>query len=499
MKALNRQNVANLPVYPERILQFGEGNFLRAFVDWMVDKMNKEADFNSGVTVVQPIDRGMVDMLNDQDGLYHLYLQGIKDGEVVSESTLINAIQKGINPYTEYDSYVESIENPELRFVLSNTTEAGISFDENDRLDMTPQNSFPGKMTALLYRRFKKFEGAKDKGLIILACELIEHNGDVLKEIVLKYAELWELETEFVNWLNEACAFCSTLVDRIVPGYPRDTINEIQEELGYKDNLVVMGEYFHVWVIESPEWAREELPFDKAGLNVIFTDDMTAYRDRKVRILNGAHTGTFATAYMYGIDTVKDAFEDDVVGKYMNELVFEEICPNINLPQEDLKVFAAEILERFKNPYIKHLWLSIALNAMSKWETRVQPTLVDFVERTGKLPKRTAFSLAAMMAFYKGSREGVSFDVVDNKDILDLYSEAWAEYDNSAEATRKVVEKVLAYDKNFKTNLNFVEGLTDLVSAYLYKIQNDGMQSALRAMLDSSEDVELKKVIETYC
>lgn len=499
MKSLNRQTVADLPVYPERILQFGEGNFLRAFVDWMVDKMNKEANFNSGVTVVQPIDRGMVDMLNDQDGLYHLFLQGIKDGEVVSESTLVSAIQNGINPYINYDEYVKSIENPDLRFVLSNTTEAGISFDADDLLDMTPQNSFPGKMTALLHRRFKKFEGAADKGLIILACELIEHNGDKLKEIVLQYAELWELEKGFINWLNESCAFCSTLVDRIVPGYPKDTINEIQAELGFKDNLVVMGEYFHVWVIEAPEWARKELPFDKAGLNVIFTDDMTAYRDRKVRILNGAHTGSFATAYLFGIDTVKDAYEDATVGRYMNELVFEEICPNINLPQEDLKVFAAEILERFKNPYIRHFWLSIALNAMSKWETRVQPTLVDFVERTGKLPKRTAFSLAAMMAFYKGTRDEVSFDVIDNMDILELYKNAWAGYDNSIEATRKVVETVLAYDKNFKTNLNFIAGLTDLVTTYLHKIENDGMKAALSAMLNSNEDAEIKKAIETYC
>ena len=253
MKKLNRSNVANLPVYPERILQFGEGNFLRSFTDWMVNRMNKTAGFNTGITVIQPIDRGMIDLINAQDGLYHVCLKGMKNGQPVKETELIDCINRGINPYTEFDAYREVIDNPELRFVISNTTEAGIVFDENDRLEMQPQKSFPGKMTALLYQRFKKFEGDPSKGLIIIACELIDRNADFLKKHVLQHAENWKLEADFTEWMENSCAFCNSLVDRIVPGFPKENIREIQQELGYEDKLITEAEYFHLWVIEGPE------------------------------------------------------------------------------------------------------------------------------------------------------------------------------------------------------------------------------------------------------
>lgn len=483
LKPLNRKNVPGLPVYPKRMLQFGEGNFLRAFVDWMVDRMNKTAGFNTGVAVVQPIENGTVDILSGQDGLYHLYLQGMKDGEAVSESAMIDAVQEAINPYSDYDAYTARIEDPDLRFIVSNTTEAGIAFDPDDKADMAPQRSFPGKMTALLHRRYETFHGAPDKGLIILACELIERNGDALKALVLKYADLWGFEPAFKDWLDRSCAFCSTLVDRIVPGFPRDNIEGIQAELGFADNLVVMGEYFHVWVIEAPDWVQQELPFEKAGLNVIFTDDMTAYRERKVRILNGAHTGTFAVAYLSGIDTVKEAYEDGLVGSYMRELVYREICPTLDLPRDELQAFAEKILERFQNPYIQHQWLSISLNAMSKWQTRVQPTLVEFLKRTGKLPECAVFSLAALMAFYRGVRNGTPYPVNDSDDILALYAKAWEGFDGTMASTRKVAEAVLGYEHNFKADLNEIPGLTDGVTAHLHKIVSSGMAGALSEMM----------------
>lgn len=483
MNELNRKTVKDLPRYTEKILQFGEGNFLRAFVDWMIWKMNREVDFDAGVTVVQPIERGMVDMLQKQDGLYHLYLQGIENGESLSQSMLIDCIQKAVNPYSEYEAYRESIVNPSLRFVTSNTTEAGIAFDPNDTLEMKPQRSFPGKVASLLHERFSHFKGDKKKGLIFLCCELIDQNADVLKKYVLEYAEQWKLGNEFKEWINEACAFCSTLVDRIVPGFPNDRIDEIQQELGYQDNLVVMGEYFHVWVIEAPAWVRDEFPAEKAGLHVIFTDDMTNYRERKVRVLNGAHTSTFAAAFLSGIDTVREATQDEVVGAFLEEVVYEEICPNIQMPQDEVKAFASDILERFYNPYIKHLWSSIALNSMSKWETRVQPSLLDYVERTGQLPKRIVFSLAAMMAYYKGECCGKSYEVVDNQDILDLYKEAWSLYDGSNESLKASVQMVLAYKTNFKRDLNEIPGLTNLVSHFLQQILDKGMKPALQDMM----------------
>ncbi|WP_111642932.1 tagaturonate reductase [Marinimicrobium alkaliphilum] len=482
MKELNRSTAAGAASYPERILQYGEGNFLRAFTDWMIHKMNKEADFNAGVTVVQPIAQGMADMLNAQDGLYHLYLQGIKNGEPVSEVELIDCINHALNPYSQFADYVAIADNPALRFIVSNTTEAGIAWDDTDTLDMQPQKSFPAKVTAFLHRRFQTFDGAKDKGLIILCCELIEHNADILKKYVLQHAERWNLGADFIAWVEEANAFCSTLVDRIVPGFPRDKIDQIQSELGYKDNLVVEGEYFHVWVIEAPAWVQKEFPTEQAGLNVIFTDDMTAYRDRKVRILNGSHTASFAVSLLYPVDTVQQAIEHPVISQFMKQVVFDEVCPNINLPKDELKAFAEEILERFYNPYIKHFWKSIALNSMAKWETRVLPSLLDFQKRTGELPTRIVFSLAALMAYYQGEPQ-------DSEDIVALYRAAWSDCDDSYDGIKALVTQVLAYEKNWKTDLNQVPGLTELTAQYLYAIRTLGMEEALEKLL--ADDAQL--------
>ncbi|KYH30407.1 MULTISPECIES: tagaturonate reductase [Clostridium] len=477
---LNKETFKDYKNYPEKVLQFGEGNFLRAFVDWQIDKMNKEADFNGSVVVVQPIPNGLIDKLNEQDGLYTLYLKGIKDGEAVSEHSVIDCINRAVNPYKNFEEYFKIVENPELRFIISNTTEAGIAFDENDKLEDKPQNSYPGKLTALLYHRFKTFNGDSSKGFIIIPCELIDRNGEKLKKIILKYAELWNLESEFVDWINNSNTFCCSLVDRIVPGYPKDRIDEITEELGYEDQLVVEGEQFHLWVIEGPDSIKEEFPTDKAGLNTLFVKDMTPYRTRKVRILNGAHTTMVTVAYLYGLDTVREAVEHEVVGKYVNGAIFEEIIPTLDLPQEELEYFANAVLDRFRNPFIKHYLMSIALNSMSKFETRVLPSLLEYVNRKGKLPKKLVFSLAALIAFYKGDRNGEKIALADNKDILELYRKEWASYDGSEESLRNIVTSVLGYEANWKMDLNKVEGLTDAVTKYLYDIENLGIKEAIK-------------------
>jgi len=482
---LNRTNVKNAEKYPTKILQFGEGNFLRAFADWMVQKMNNEIGFNAGVDVVQPLPNGMVDLLNKQDGLYHVYLKGIKDGKPVKEFEFIQAINKGINPYTEFDVYKASVLNPELRFVISNTTEAGIAFDENDTLDMEPQNSFPGKVTALLYERFKAFEGASDKGLIFFTCELIDRNGDMLKKYVLKHANNWNLGDEFTQWVETACAFCNTLVDRIVPGFPKDDIKEIQAELGYEDNLVVVGEYFHLWVIEAPEWVAKEFPAEQAGLEVKFVKDMTRFREQKVAVLNGAHTGSYAVSFLYGIDTVREAYESIEVGNFMKEMVYEEVLPVLDGTEKELKSFAGKILERFSNPYIRHLWQSIALNAMSKWETRNLPSLVGFVEKHDMLPQKLVFSLAAMISYFKGETEKGEYQVQDDQWILDFYKEAWAACDGRPISVYELVEKVLSLDKVWKQNLNEIPNLTITVSHYLFLINQVGMKKAVKAVLSA--------------
>ncbi|HLN75055.1 MAG TPA: tagaturonate reductase, partial [Prolixibacteraceae bacterium] len=372
--------------------------------------------------------------------------------------------------------------NPELRFVFSNTTEAGIAMDSSDTFAMKPQRSFPAKVAALLYQRYKAFNGDANKGLIFFACELIDKNGDTLKKYVLQHAINWQLSDEFISWVNQCCAFCNTLVDRIVPGFPKEEIMQIHQELGYDDNLVVVGEYFHFWVIEAPEWVQQEFPASKAGLQVKFVDDITPYREQKVLVLNGCHTGSFAVAYLSGLETVREAFEDPIAGQFMRELVYKEVVPVLQGEENELTAFAHKILERFSNPYIRHLWQSIALNAMSKWETRNLPTVLKYYRAFGKLPQRQVFSLAALIAYYKGEIYGKSYPLQDDQWILDFYKEAWAECDGSLLSIEKLVKKVLALENLWKQDLNQIPGLTATVSQFLSLIEQAGMKEAVKAV-----------------
>lgn len=477
MKNLNRTTVeAN--TYTERILQFGEGNFLRAFANWMIHEMNKKADFDAGVVVVQPIDQGLIKMLNDQDCLYTLYLNGIKNGEVLSENQVIDCIQRGINPYENYADYLANAENPDLRFVISNTTEAGISYNENDKLYDAPQSSFPGKLTALLYKRFQAFGGASDKGLIVIPCELIDRNGDNLKKIILQYAADWNLGEEFVEWINEDNIFCNTLVDRIVPGYPRDKMEAITEELGYKDNLVVEGEQFHLWVIEGSASVKDEFPSEACGLNVVFTNNMEPYRTRKVRILNGAHTTLVPVGYLYGIDRVRESLEDEVVGKFLKNALFNDISPTLDLPAEELSQFSADVLDRFRNPYLAHELMSISLNSVSKYKTRVLPSVLEYVKRKNELPKNLLFSLAALIAFYKGDRNGTAIALKDDAAVLDFFNEAW-----SSNNFVEVAEKTLSNTDFWGTDLTEIDGLQEEVTTHLEAILTNGMKATLDAFV----------------
>ncbi|GEP62825.1 altronate oxidoreductase [Clostridium beijerinckii] len=480
---LNKKIYKEFKTYPEKVLQFGEGNFLRAFVDWQIDKMNEEAGFNGSVVVVQPQEGGLVNMLNEQDGLFTLYLQGVQGKRAIKTHKIINSISRGINPYTDYNEYLRVAENPELRFIVSNTTEAGIAFDENDKLNEGCQKSFPGKLTAFLFRRFMVFNGDNSKGFIIIPCELIDRNGEKLKEIVLRYAEMWNLGQDFVNWINDANTFCCSLVDRIVPGYPRDTIDEVREELGYDDNLVDVGEIFHLWVIEGPQSIKDELPIEKAGLNVKVVDDMTPYRTRKVRILNGPHTAMVPVAYLYGLETVGEAVDHEVIGRYVHDVIYDEIIETLDLPHEELVEFADAIIERFQNPYVKHYLMSIALNSLSKYKTRDLPSLTEYLKRKGTLPKKLVFSLASLIEFYKGKRGDEDIELADDEDILELFKELWEKYDGTKEGLNKIVTSVLAYEKNWGSNLNEIPNLADEVSRYLEIIEKVGMKEAIKEVI----------------
>ncbi|MGM9736515.1 MAG: tagaturonate reductase [Candidatus Cryptobacteroides sp.] len=478
LQPLNRKT-AKAASRPDKIIQFGEGNFLRAFVDWIVWKTNQATDFNAGVVVVQPIDRGMVDMLNEQDCLYHLNLQGIDKGQAVDSIEMIDVINRGINPYRDFEDYIALAENPDIRFVISNTTEAGIAFDPACKLEDRPASSYPGKLTQLLYRRFQYFKGDMSKGLIIFPCELIFLNGKELKKCIYQYIELWNLGEEFKTWFEQACGVYCTLVDRIVPGYPKDNIEEIRARIGYEDKMVVKAEIFHLWVIEAPKEIAAEFPADKAGLNVLFVPSEAPYHERKVTLLNGPHTVLSPVGYLSGLDTVRECVEDPEIGKFVRKVMYEELLETLNLPKPELEAFAASVLERFVNPYVKHFVTSIMLNSFPKFKTRDLPGLKTYLERKGELPEGIVLGLAGIITYYKGGKRG-DVDIVPNDDaaIVALLQELWQSGD-----VAKVAEGVLAADFIWGEDLNQIPGLTALLTSYLAKIQADGMREAVKSII----------------
>jgi tagaturonate reductase len=479
MERLNRTTAQATRVYPERIIQFGEGNFLRAFIDWMVYRMNKHVDFNSGVVVVQPLPQGMIDMLNEQDGLYHVNLQGIDHGNIVDSIELVDVISRSINPYNDFEAYLKLAENPEMRFVVSNTTEAGIAFDPECKLDDAPAASFPGKLTQLLFHRFKTFDGAADKGFIIFPCELIFHNGAELKKCIHQYIDLWELGAAFKNWFDTACGVYSTLVDRIVPGYPRETINEIQERIQYEDRLVVKAEIFHLLVIEAPKSVAKEFPADKAGLNVLFVPDEKPYHERKVTLLNGPHTVLAPVGYLAGLNIVKECLRDSVISKFVYMVMYKELISTLDLPKKELKKFADDVVERFNNPFVHHLLTSIMLNSFPKFKTRDLPGLKLYLQRKGELPAGIVLGLAAIITYYKGGKRGTAQIVPnDDKAIVDLLSILW-----TTKNVDVIAQCVLAAEFIWGEDLNEIPGLKDKLAFYLKLIDEFGMKEAVRTIV----------------
>jgi len=478
MKPLNKTTVEK-PEYPVKIMQFGEGNFLRAFVDWMIDKANNDGIMNHGIALVQPIGGGEVvkQIFHKQDNLYHVYLEGIKDKQPVKEVALIKSITDIINPYTEYKKYEELFLNEGLELVFSNTTEAGIRYEEGDDLNAEPPKSFPAKMTALLHKRFLKFNGDAAKGLQIVCCELIEDNGSTLREFVIKHAQANNLGDDFITWVKTANHFYDTLVDRIVPGFPKETINEIKEEIGFDDNLVVKGEYFHVWAIGGDSSIKEKLPLDKAGLNVLFMDDIRPFRAKKVRVLNGAHTAMVPVALQLGCETVMDAFNTPEVEQFINRMVAEEVLPGIGENPEELKAFAAKILERFYNPYLKHYLKDISLNSLSKWETRDFPTVADNYNKLGKQAKLTTFSLAALLVLYSGQSE-VSFTPNDTPEFVQFIQSTF-----NKEDIKGWVNGVINNDKIWTAPLKDLPGFADEVAVAVEAILSKGMKAAVTEVL----------------
>ena len=479
---------------PEKVLQFGEGNFLRAFVDRFFDMGNEATGWNGKVVMVQPISGafGFADGINAQDDLYTVLVRGKENGNTVDESRVISACSRCLNPYREddYRAIMEVAVSDDLEIIVSNTTEAGIVYDPACKLEDVPASSFPGKLTQVLYHRYK----AGKKGIIMLACELIDNNGKELLKCVNQYIEQWGLEDGFKKYVNEDCTFCGSLVDRIVPGRIRDPkeVAELEEKHGYADPLLDVGEVFGVWVIEGDTKLNDVLPFRKAGLedHVFVTPDMSPYKKRKVRILNGAHTGFVLGAYLGGYDIVRDCMHDDTILGYMNKMLLDEVVPILPLDQDDCKKFAAAVEDRFNNPFVNHELMSISLNSTSKWRARNMPSFLEYIEKNGKLPTCLTMSFAAYIAFYSNDiqelndkglvckrAKGNEYTVSDDRWVLEFYNA------HKNDDIPTLVHAVMTNEQMWGQDLTKVAGFEDATVKNLTMIREQGALAAYKSCL----------------
>ena len=475
---------------PERVLQFGEGNFLRAFADYWFDMANEKAGWNGKCVLVQPIAQGLTQRINRQEGLYTLYLRGRQNGEKVDAKRVISSVSRCLNPYEkqDYDAMMDVAAGEALEYIVSNTTEAGIVYDPSCRLEDCPPASFPAKLTQVLLHRWR----AGRPGVVVLSCELIDNNGKELLRCVNQYIKQWGLKEGFARWVNGDCTFCSTLVDRIVPGRIRDAAEaaRLEEENGYRDALIDVGEVFGVWNIEGPEWLAEKLPFRAAGLNCPVVPDVTPYKKRKVRILNGAHTGFVPGAYLAGYDIVRDCMQDDVILGFMNRMLHEEVIPTLPLDRQDLEAFAAAVQDRFNNPFINHELMSITLNSTSKWRARNMPSLLEYAQTAGKLPPCLAMSFAAYIAFYSSDIQalteqglvcrrpkGNEYTVSDDRWVLEFY------YSRRGVSDETLVHDVMTNEKMWGQDLTLVPGFEQAAAENLRRIRTEGARAAFAACL----------------
>ena len=481
METLNKK-IHSKPERKIKIMQFGEGNFLRAFVEWIIQDLNDKGAIDAGVAVVQPMPFGRVGELEKQDGLYTLRLEGIDGGKNVRKSQVIDVIGDCIDPFTQYEKYLSYGESEDLQVIISNTTEAGIAVDPADTDFTKCPVSFPGKLLALLKRRYDKFGGDASRGLAIVPCELIDDNGEELLRCLTELAKINKMDAKFIEWVRTANHFTSTLVDRIVPGYPKNEIADIRKETGYIDNNVVKGEIFHLWVLKKEPVVEKYLPADRTGLNVIFADDIHPYKQRKVKILNGSHTALVPVAYLCGIDTVGEAMNDATVSKYVRDFIFDEVNPTIDLPADQMTAFANSVIERYKNPYIRHELMSIALNSTTKFRTRLLPTRLDYVRLTGKLPAHLLFSFAALVVFHKGKRGGEDIALSDDPVFLAKWKELWSEFNGDCAA---LAQKALAWESAWGMDMNGVHPeITARVAAYIDAIETKGMRGAVEEFVN---------------
>ena len=465
------------PVYPERIVQFGGGNFLRGFVDWVVDLLNAETDFGGGIVIVKATP-GAYDALDAQDCLFTTYLHGVQAGEIVEETRLIGAVHRTVYPYQEHAAYLALARQPQIRFIFSNTTESGIVYSPADAAKDEPPATFPAKLTRFLYERFRHFNGAPDLGMIIIPTELIDDNATRLREIILRYADRWRLDPGFADWIQAHNTFCNTLVDRIFSGYPQAEAERIFARLGYEDRLLAAGEIYHSWIIEGEPTLLDEFPVDKTRtpLNVKVVADAAPYRTIKVRLLNGAHTAMTPIGLLLDIESVRQAMEHEALASFIRELVFEEVIPSVtNVPRDELEAFARDVFDRFRNPQIHHRLITISLNSSSKVKERILPSLLGYFDERGDLPGRLVLAFAAFIRLYRGEWRGEAIALADDPAVLAWFRAEW----QAAASIEALVPRVLGNAELWERDLTAVPGLTRQVSACLRQIEGSRLPDLL--------------------
>ena len=488
MKKIHEVKEKTFGAYPERILQFGEGNFLRAFSDWMIDHANRDGIYKGSIVLCQPKNPEPNQIIKEQNGMYTLVMRGLENGQQMEKTEVITSVSRCINLYQEYDDFLALAKSPDLEVIISNTTEAGITYLSGIKKEDRPPASFPAKVTVFLHERFRAFHGDISKGLLFLPAELIDENGTELKRLVLQYANEWDLEPSFSEWVEKANEFTNTLVDRIVTGFPQNDISYFEKKLGYRDDLLVTSELFNLWIIEGKkEWA-DKLPLHKSNENVLWTNDVRPYKKRKVRILNGAHTATVLAAYLAGHNTVLDFMKDEAFRAFLESLISEEIIPSLSMPEEELKSFADSVSDRFSNPYIQHKLLDIALNSNAKFLARCLPSLCEYQEKYKRLPKRLTFSLAAFIRFYKVEKreneyfsmraENDFYPVRDAESVLSFFEKTWTEKNPSLVAKAVLSKTELWGGKD----LSELPQLTEEVAFYLEKMENENTRDILATL-----------------
>jgi len=465
---------------PPRILQFGEGNFLRAFIGDLVDQMNANSDFNAGIIVIQPIAQGLIPLIEKQQGAYTLFLNGIKEGQTVEEYKTLQTLVGCNNPYEDFQGYLNTAQLETIDFIISNTTEAGISYDAEDRFDSTPPKSFPAKLTRWLWERWNHFKGDAAAGVAILPCELINYNADSLEKIIFQYIEDWQLAPAFSHWLHSACSFHNTLVDRIVTGYPKENEAACKALTDFDDQLMVVAEPFFLWVIEGGEELQQKLPLDQTNLDVKIVDNLQSFRTRKVRILNGAHTCIVPLSIMFGNSTVAETMKNDFTSTFLQHAVLNEIAPHLEGDAAEMEQFSKAVFERFENPFVNHYLASIALNSISKFKVRVLPSILAFKEATGEYPPYLCFSFACLLRFYQGNWQGAVLPLKDDAEQIAFFENCW-----KADQLHKTIINILKNEILWDVDLSRESDLVDHLKMALTVIENQGVEQGFATYITS--------------